>query len=198
MIKGTCMKTSRYSLRSRYPTSAHLTCATGTHVSAFFHSTFHQTVWYSNRNVMKTDRSIISHPVLFPPPFLLLLRFYAESDQPHFKTNTQGQYSTVSFLKGDWAHANTHTRQAKRQDGGRLHCLRQAINTDPVRERVCLSPHTPPPAVQTHTQTHAHTLRIRKPPKPFFDHARNSATAACLTLCPDQAQYEKKNNSEMW
>jgi len=64
---------------------------------------------------------------------------------------------------------NTHTRLAKKQDGGRLHWIREAINTDPVRECFCLP-------TNAHTTIFngsiTHSLQISKTTKAFFDHLR--------------------------
>lgn len=80
---------------------------------------------------------------------------FTQSDQPHFKTHTQGQYAYRRrvIFKGRSSSCE-HTRQAKRQDGGRLHCLRQAINTDPVREHLSLSKHTHTHHLQRFKHTH--------------------------------------------
>lgn len=142
------------------------------------------------------DRQLYYKPLCVSPTIPLF--YYNHYGGPfmqkvmYHKSKHTLKYSTFinqsCFLKGDGASVNTHTRLAKRQDGGRLHCLREAINTDPVRECFCLPTYT---HTTIFSGSNTHSLQISKTTRAFFDHSRNSTAAACHTQCPHQAQHDK-------
>lgn len=108
--------------------------------------------------------SIINHSGKFISFFILILLLcwgftLKGIDHTWKHTFKNSVFRSVLLREIELVWINTQTA-GKRQDGGRLHCLREAINTDPVRKRLCLSTHThthQAPMVQTHIQTNTHT-----------------------------------------